>query len=1321
MPIPLDTALPSAGQRRAARCAAGLAAWLACLAVALPMTASLALAADDPAATALLERARLWVARDRIDLALETLQRLGRVAPDHPEALALQAELELRNGQLGLAQAAIERLRVFDANNPEIARLEALLRLEGPDKGKLRDARLMAKSGRTEAAIEAWRALFPAGPPSSDLALEYWQLVAATPNSWAAVQAGLLRLTQQQPDNLRYRFALAEHELSRSPLNQAALRRVIEMGKLPEFARQAQSAWRRAVLRQDAHPQTVTLLREYLANDGADTAVRERLTAVLATLEMRRRLAADPAYQAGQKGQAALEQGDLAAAEALLEQSLAQRPDDADVIGALGSLRLRQGRHAQAQAQFDRAAQLDRERSSKWRSLSRTAQLWGSLREADEALDRGDAAASERLATAALRLDAREPDALLALGRAQWRQGKVAASEGNLRAALRIDPTHKGVFRALVALHTERGDRAGLDRLIATLTPAQQSAFAAPIAIVRRDRLRDDAAKLAAAGHGDEAMGMLRQAIELAPTDAWLRYSLARLHADRFEPELGRALLNPPAQAAQPDAEMLHALALYESQLGNDLAALRALERTPATERSGAMARAQRRLWFGLQLQRAEAAARAGQRRRAASVLREVEAASAGHLELSLDVANAWLDVGEAAHARQLAEQLPWTRTTPVAARLRHAALLRRAGAFDALPPVLGDIAAAPVLQEGQRRELRELRDAFALHGARRLSEQGLPQAALDLLAEPLAELPERAPVLLAHAELLRALGRAKEAVPQYQLALALDPANDEAHQALVATLMGEGERAEAQRWIDERLSQSGAPAADADAQAALAGALVELGQFTAARQAFDAIVAATPGHVRSWRQLAQLDLRAGRPELAIERLQRAAEADWAARAAGGAQRPISRLALATGQGDGVPPVLQITRAEAAAAQAESNAWRPFRPLAGWIEQQSPWWAGALDWRWRSGGDGTSKFDLKEAPLEYARPLGGGARLVLRADVVHLDAGSVSLADVNEASTFGSLLLCQPGCAAGASAQRGAGLALNAAYEREGLHVDLGSTPLGFAVQRPVGGLRIKGDLGQGSYSVEVSSRPVTSSLLSYAGTRDPRTGALWGGVQASGVRLGLSRDDGLDFGAWSSFGLHQLHGKNVQNNLRLRAMGGVYWRVINEDHSVVSVGVNTLLQRFTHNAGEFTFGHGGYYSPQSYRSISLPVSWAQRVGRWSLSLRAALSRSRSRSDSAPFFPTDAALQAAAEALTPSNGITPHYRGGSSSGSGRSLAAALESQLQPQWFIGGRLEIERSEDYAPNRALFYLRYVPGAASLRPVAFPPEPMLPTSEY
>lgn len=1302
-------------RRRAAR--------LSWLLAALLLAAPLAPAAETPAAAALLERARWWAARDRPDLSREALLRLARIAPEHVDALALLAELELRGGAPAAATAAIERLRARAPNYPDLARLDSLLRLEGPDKGKLRDARLLAKGGRTEAAVEALTALYPKGPPSADLALEYWQLTAATPNGWVPAQAGLLRLTQQQPQNLRYRFALAEHELAHSPLNLGALRRVIEMAKLPEFASPAKSAWRRAMLRHEPQAQTQALLREYLVSDPADTAVRERLTALAAPLDPNRQGAGEPALGAAAQGQAALDRGELSAAEGLLTRALAQRPDDVDVLGALGNLRLRQGRHAQSQTHFDRAAQLDRERTSKWRGLSQTAQQRRALRGSEEALERGDAPSAERLAAYALRFDANEPDALLALGRAQWRRGALAQAEASLRAALRAEPTHAGAFRSLVRLLGERADSAGVERLIAGLTPSQKSAFAKVLAGVQRDRLREEARQLAASGRSEAAVATLQRAIELDPTDPWLRYSLARLHADRGAPELGRALLTERTRGDKPDAEALHALALFESQVGDDLGALRALERIAPGERSATMARTQLRLRLRVQLQQVQAAARAGNSAQVARLLREAQATVAGDLDLSLAVAEAWVDAGDAAQARQLADRLPWTAATPATTRLRHAALLRRVGAFGEMAPLLDQIGATPGLGEPERQDLHALRDALALHTAGKLREQGRPQAALDVLRQRGGDPPVRSAILLAHADLLRAMGRSKATLPNDPQAAAFDPVDGQVHQALLNSLASADERAEAQRQIDTHLRQSATAAtADLDKRVALAGSLAELGQLAAARIALDEIVASAPGHAGAWRVLAQLELREGRHEQAIELLQRAAAADWDARAASGAMRPISRLALqAAAEGEAASPALHITRTDAGAAQAESNAWGPYRPLADWMVRQSPGSAAAIDWRFRSGSDGKSKFDAREMPLEYARPLSGDARLVVRADLVRLDAGSVDLGDARNAGEFGTLLLCQGGCAGEVFAQNASGLALNAAYERGGLHVDLGSTPLGFALQRPVGGLRYKGDLGAGSYSIDVSSRPVTASLLSYAGTRDPRTGQLWGGVQASGVRLGLSRDEGLAIGVWSSFGLHQLHGKNVQSNQRRSAMGGLYWRAINDDNQVLSVGVNAIAQGFTQNSGEFSFGHGGYYSPQSYRSLSLPLSFAQRSGRWSYSLRAAVSQSRSSGDSAAFFPTDAGLQATAQALSASNGIDPHYSGGRGRGSGRSLAAALEAQLSPQLFAGARLEIERSQDYAPNRAIFYMRFAPGEAALQTVAFPPAPVLPTSEY
>ncbi|WP_258402006.1 tetratricopeptide repeat protein, partial [Burkholderia multivorans] len=88
----------------------------------------------------------------------------------------------------------------------------------------------------------------------------------------------------------------------------------------------------------------------------------------------------------------ALARGDLAAAEPLLTRAVRARADDADAVGGLGLLRLREGRHDEARALFTRAASLATDQRGKWQSLARTAQFWGLLAQGRAAASAGRAA-----------------------------------------------------------------------------------------------------------------------------------------------------------------------------------------------------------------------------------------------------------------------------------------------------------------------------------------------------------------------------------------------------------------------------------------------------------------------------------------------------------------------------------------------------------------------------------------------------------------------------------------------------------------------------------------------------------------------------------------------------------------------------------------------------------------------------------------------------------------------------------------------------------------------------------------------------------------
>lgn len=376
----------------------------------------------------------------------------------------------------------------------------------------------------------------------------------------------------------------------------------------------------------------------------------------------------------------------------------------------------------------------------------------------------------------------------------------------------------------------------------------------------------------------------------------------------------------------------------------------------------------------------------------------------------------------------------------------------------------------------------------------------------------------------------------------------------------------------------------------------------------------------------------------------------------------------------------------------------------------------------ALDVLTRDATPGKSSVEAIGVLAEGQVPLGPGGRLFVRAEELSFDAGSLDLNDRQEAETFGTLLLCGQwgNCPRGSLAQSAMGLTLALGYQTPKLRFDIGTTPIGMEVRNLVGGLRWDGDAGPFSYGLTVSRRPLTSSLLTFGGTRDPGTGEIWGGILANGLRLNLSRDKGGTFGFWSNLSWHALTGENVPTNDRKIVMAGFYGRLINQPNRELSLGINTSYWSFDRNLGEFTFGHGGYYSPQSYASLSFPVTWEARSTRWAYILRAGISFSWSRLDDAPYYPGHPNLQADAERLAPVTNVNPWYEGSSSQSTGYGLRGAFEYQLTPHLFVGGSIEVDRSPFYEPNRGMLYLRYDFEAYG-KPLARLPQTLTPYGDF
>ncbi len=150
-------------------------------------------------------------------------------------------------------------------------------------------------------------------------------------------------------------------------------------------------------------------------------------------------------------------------------------------------------------------------------------------------------------------------------------------------------------------------------------------------------------------------------------------------------------------------------------------------------------------------------------------------------------------------------------------------------------------------------------------------------------------------------------------------------------------------------------------------------------------------------------------------------------------------------------------------------------------------------------------------------------------------------------------------------------------------------------------------------------YTVNAHRRPISSSLLAFAGQKDTNTGTTWGGVRATGGGVSVSYDKEEANGVWSSLNAETLTGKNVEDNWRVRWMTGYYYKLINKNNERLTVGVSNMLWHYDKDLSGYTLGQGDYYSPQEYVSFALPVTWRKRTENWSWELGGSVSWSHSK------------------------------------------------------------------------------------------------------
>jgi hypothetical protein len=387
-------------------------------------------------------------------------------------------------------------------------------------------------------------------------------------------------------------------------------------------------------------------------------------------------------------------------------------------------------------------------------------------------------------------------------------------------------------------------------------------------------------------------------------------------------------------------------------------------------------------------------------------------------------------------------------------------------------------------------------------------------------------------------------------------------------------------------------------------------------------------------------------------------------------------------------------------------------------------EARSPQIKQGVTVRSNNGESGLSKITDVQTPLEISFPVNDD-RMTVRVTPVSLNAGDLKASNSSSArfggfdASMGEAVLAQSLSAQlddmdtllgdGAGSQRDAGVGLAVAYEMPefGIKTDLGSTPIGFRETSMVGGISLDRPFAENSnfrYNLNLSRRAMVDSLVSFAGAKDERTGVEWGGVTANGLRGQVSYDN-QRFGAYAYAGWAKLVGKNVEDNERIELGSGIYWYLLNSDDYRLTGGLSVSASNYENNQSFFTYGHGGYFSPQNFFSIGLPVSWAERGPNWSYQLQGSVGLQHIEQDGAPYY-RDKGAQSALESLAsvymannPNTVVNTRYDSQNKTGVGYSLGASGEYRLGDGFFFGGTLGVDNARDYRQFSGGLYLRYL----------------------
>ena len=1221
------------------------------------------------AASVLLAQAKYWQGKGDLAQALASLKELLRLDPADVEALALKVKVEFAEGNAVSATRDLATLQKIDSSSKQFTQLIKLqTEAANPvDTKVLKVARTAAQGGDYVQAVALYQKAFHGNIPPSRYAVEYYQTLAGTPDGYAAGLEGLRNIVEQTPSDLQAQLAFASVETYKSEERQAGINRLTVLTNFPGIAHEAAADWKQALTFLPKTLSSIPAYQAYLAKYPDDAAVQS-LVAMAKIVQPKSPTEIEGNDRAS--GFRALNANDLSKAVSLFQAALAINPNDADALGGMGLVRLRQGHTSQAQYLLRKAIAANPSKADQWRAALSGANLGADYAAAKALLDTGNYALASRKLQAIIAAGGNNTGAYEMLADSETRQGNLDQAAKAWRAVLKHDPGNGQALAGLGQILLQKGDAQGAEKLF---EQAEASGHGALVANAQAEFLR---ARGAAAKSPTVALVFYRAAVAAAPDDPWARLDFARKLQATGMDTAALEQIQQLIDNGNPSNADLQAAALFyagDGRLG-DAEAL--VSRLPASAMTPAMQKIQTRAALHQQIASALAQG-AGNPALTRQLLVTMAAMPDPDGNRGAAIATALVNAGDpggAALAIQTA--IAANPAERPAALLNYAGSMLAAGQDESARRIMRNLQTRNGLTTEQETALDAISNGLAVRASDRLAAKGKLAAAYDQLSPGLQRSPDNPALNTALARLYQDNHQPKQALAIDLAVLNKSPDDLDARAGAINAAVAAGDMK-----IADRLMKEGKATQPNEPRIWMMAANVEEAKGN------DGVALNDLKTAQSLRQQQLVVASGGSPEVALASTQPVQTNPFAS--------------VSTTSDDG-PSVLGVSASSYQNSAAPDPISQQISTQINELQQsQRPFVQSGIALESRSGSPGLDALQTFSTPIKASFSPSGPGKVAITVTPTYMLAGQVSN-DKTGASKFGADAL---DVNATPENQSATGVGVDASYTLPWLKANIGGTPFGFRTENLIGGIELFPKLPGGvTLTIGASREPVTDSLLSYASTLDPVTGTTFGAVMRNRTHVQVTVQTGKGY-VYIGGGADQLKGKHVESNneIEFGAGGGYpFWQT---DDSTATAGVNVTYFSYDKNLRYFTLGQGGYFSPQSYFAVTIPLQYNETDGDLSWGIGGTAGTQSYTENPSPYYPMDPSLQAELVAKAASSSyLKAYYPGDTNSSFVGGANAKFEYHMNNDFMIGGSLDYQRTANWNQMDALFYARYLLGGTA-----------------